>query len=82
MIWVEIRPKMQKVRNFYIKNRDFIDVVMAVADKNKQYRPSIDNLECQDQVIQVMKLCWSEDPHLRPGKKLFFNFICRYSASS
>lgn len=44
---------------------------MAVVDKTKQYRPSTENLECQNYVIEIMKLCWSENPQIRPSKNIF-----------
>lgn len=40
---------------------------MRVADFNRQLRPSLDYVECQDYIITIMKLCWSEDSSIRPN---------------
>lgn len=59
--------------NLFILKFFYLDVVMAVADKYAEYRPSISSLECQDYVINVMKVCWSENPQLRPSRLIYFS---------
>jgi hypothetical protein len=49
-----------------INNNSHTDVVYRVARSDESYRPSLEGLQCQNYIIETMKLCWSELPEQRP----------------
>uniref|UniRef100_A0A914XMS5 Guanylate cyclase n=1 Tax=Plectus sambesii TaxID=2011161 RepID=A0A914XMS5_9BILA len=42
------------------------DVVERVAYGYEPYRPSLENVECQNYVLETLRLCWAEQPEQRP----------------
>lgn len=43
------------------------DIVQSVKDGGRPlFRPGLDQLSCEDEVMNLMRRCWAEDPAERP----------------